>query len=126
MHTNLQFNSTQEENGCINFLDLTITRKTSHLETDIYRKPTTTDTNVHSTSIHPNEHKLAAYRYYIEWMLNRVSGLLAEAVGSPDTILAQPHPISNTQQSKNNTANVVVQQHSRKLLKMDILMTETC
>jgi hypothetical protein len=31
-----------------------------------------------------------------------------------------PHPNSNTQQPKNNTANVVVQQHSRKLLKMDI------
>jgi len=46
--------------------------------------------------------------------------------GIPDTILAKPHPNSNTQQSKNNTANVVVQQHSRKLLKMDILMPETC
>jgi len=51
-----------------------------------------------------------------------VSGLPA---GSPDTTLAQPHPNSNTQQSKNNTANVVVQQHSRKFLKMDILMPET-
>jgi len=48
------------------------------------------------------------------------------AAGSPDTTLAEPHPNSNTQQSKNNTANVVVQQHSRKLLKMDILMSETC
>jgi len=27
---------------------------------------------------------------------------------------------------QNNTANVIVQQHSRKLLKMDILMPETC
>jgi len=27
---------------------------------------------------------------------------------------------------KHSTANVVVQQHSRKLLKMDILMHETC
>jgi len=51
--------------------------------------------------------------------------LQAEA-GSPDTTLAELHPNSNTQQSKNNTANVVVQQHSRKLLKMDILMPETC
>jgi len=45
---------------------------------------------------------------------------------SPDTTLAEPHPNSNTQQSKNNTANVAVQQHSRKFLKMDILMPETC
>jgi len=56
-----------------------------------------------------------------------VSRLLAEAsAGSPDTTLAEPHSKSNTQQSKNNTANVVVQQHSSKLLKMDILMPETC
>jgi len=46
--------------------------------------------------------------------------------GSPDTTPAKPHPKSNTQQSKNNTANVAVQPHSRKLLKMDILMPETC
>ena len=53
------------------------------------------------------------------------SGLPAEA-DSPDTTPAEPHPNSNTQQSKNNTANVVVQQHSHKLLKMYILMPETC
>jgi len=55
-----------------------------------------------------------------------VSGLSAEAAGSPDTTPAESHPNSNTQKSKNNTANVVVQQHSRTLLKMDILMPETC
>jgi len=56
-----------------------------------------------------------------------VSGLQAEAsAGSPDTTLPERHPNSNTRQSKNNTDNVVVQQHSRKLLKMDILMPETC
>jgi len=55
-----------------------------------------------------------------------VSGLPVEAsAGSPDTTLAEPHPKSNTQQSKNNTADVVAQQHSRKLLKMDIWMPET-
>jgi len=46
------------------------------------------------------------------------------AAGSPDTTPAEPHPYSNTQKSKNNTANVVVQKYSRKLLKMDILMPE--
>jgi len=61
MHADLQFNPTQESNGCINFLDLTIVRRTCQLEIDIYRKPTATDTTVHFTSIHPNEHKLAAY-----------------------------------------------------------------
>ena len=33
---------------------------------------------------------------------------------------------SNTQRTENKTTNVVTQQHSRKLLKMDILMSETC
>ena len=32
---------------------------------------------------------------------------------------------SNTQRSENNTTDVVIHQHSRKLLKMDILMSET-
>jgi len=38
----------------------------------------------------------------------------------------QPHWISNTQRIKNTTTNVVIHQHSRKLLMMDILMSETC
>ena len=53
-----------------------------------------------------------------------VSGLPSEAAGSPDTTPVEPHPNFNTQQTKNEMANVVVQQHSRKLLKMDILMPE--
>jgi len=38
----------------------------------------------------------------------------------------QPHRNSNTQQTKNNTTNVVIQQNSRKFPMMDILMSETC
>ena len=57
---------------------------------------------------------------------NTQSRLSAASTGSPDTTPVEPHPNSNTQQSKNVTANVVVQQQSRKLLKMDILMPETC
>ena len=32
----------------------------------------------------------------------------------------------NIQRTENKTTDVVIQQHSRKLLKMDILMSETC
>jgi hypothetical protein len=32
----------------------------------------------------------------------------------------------NTQRTENETTDVVIHQHSRKLLKMDILMSETC
>ena len=42
------------------------------------------------------------------------------------TTQAQPHQISNTQRTENNTTDVVIQQHSRKLLMMDILMSKTC
>ena len=32
----------------------------------------------------------------------------------------------NTQRTENKTTDVVIHQHSRKLLKMDVLMSETC
>ena len=38
----------------------------------------------------------------------------------------QPHQISNTQRTENKTTDVVIQQHNRRLLKMDILMSERC
>ena len=43
-----------------------------------------------------------------------------------NTTQNQPHQISNTQRTENKTTDVVIQQRSRKLLKMDILMSETC
>jgi len=43
-----------------------------------------------------------------------------------DTIPTQPHRNSNTHRTKNNTTNVLIQQNSRKLLNMDILMSEIC
>jgi len=57
-----------------------------------------------------------------------VSVLQAEAASAcnTDTTQTQPHQISNTQRSENKTTNVAIQQHSRKLLMMDILMFETC
>ena len=43
-----------------------------------------------------------------------------------NTTQNQPHQISNTQRTENKTTDVVIHQHSRKLLMMDILMSETC
>ena len=48
-----------------------------------------------------------------------VSGLQAEACNT-DTTPTQPH------RTKHNTTSVVIQQNSRKLLMMDILISETC
>ena len=54
-----------------------------------------------------------------------VSVLQASACNT-DTTPNQPHRNSNTHRIKNNTTNSVIQQNSRKLLMMDILMSETC
>jgi len=43
-----------------------------------------------------------------------------------DTTQTQLHEISNTQRTDNNTTDVVIQQHSRKLLMIDILISEAC
>jgi len=55
-----------------------------------------------------------------------VSVLQAEAACNTDTTPTQPHRNSNTHRTKNNTTNVSIQQNSRKLLMVDILMSETC
>jgi len=68
IHKNLQLNQTHEDNGQINFLDLTIIRNNSTLEIDIHRKPITTKTTINYDSNHPTEHKTAAYRQYTKRM----------------------------------------------------------
>jgi len=54
-----------------------------------------------------------------------VSVLQAEAWNT-DTTQTQPYQILNTQRTKKKTTNMVIQQHSSKLLMIDILMSETC
>jgi len=53
-----------------------------------------------------------------------LSGVRQPATRTP--LPTQPHQISKTQRTENKTTDVVIQQHSRKLLMMDILMYETC
>jgi hypothetical protein len=57
---------------------------------------------------------------WLGWSCIHVAGF------SLDTTPTQPHRNSNTHRTKNNTTNVAIQKNSRKLLKMDILMSETC
>jgi len=57
------------------------------------------------------------------------SGIRVAVVLQPATrIPLQPNHTEtpNTHRTKNNTTNVVIQQNSRKLLVMDVLMSETC
>ena len=70
INSNLELNRTPENNNRVKFLDLAIIRNTPHLEINIFRKSTTTDTTIHYLSNHPQEHKLAAYRFIIDRMHN--------------------------------------------------------
>ena len=64
-------------------------------------------------------------RCVLEFQCGWVEVLQAETCNM-DTAPTQPHRNSNTHRTKNNTTNVVTKQNSRKLLLMDILMSETC
>jgi len=70
IHGNIKLNPTHETNGKVNFLELSITRKPTSLELDIYHKPTTTDITINFHSNHLLEHKLAAYRFFLNRMLS--------------------------------------------------------
>jgi hypothetical protein len=70
IHGNIKLNPSHETNEKVNFLDLSITRKPTSLELDIYHKPTATDTTINFHSNHSLEHKLAAYRLFINRMLS--------------------------------------------------------
>jgi hypothetical protein len=69
IHSNIQLSLTHENDHSVSFLELTITRKPSHLDIGIYRKPTATVTTINFLSNHQPEHKLAAYRFLISRML---------------------------------------------------------
>ena len=58
---------------------------------------------------------------WCSWVLSS-----ARVTGWSTTTQSQPHQISNTQRTENKRTDVLIHQHSRKLLKMDILMSETC
>jgi hypothetical protein len=65
----LNFTLEQEVDNKLNFLDITIIKTADRISFDIYRKPTTTDVIIPNDSCHPQEHKMAAIRYF----LNRIN-----------------------------------------------------
>jgi len=68
IHSNINLNATYEEDNFIAFLDLTIKRRHTKPEVDVYRKRTTTDTTINFFSNHPIEQKMAAFRFHITRM----------------------------------------------------------
>jgi len=66
------------------------------------------------------------YRFCEVSVLQAEAQLTYASACNTDTTPTQPHRISNTHRTKNNTANVVIRQNSTKLLMVDILISETC
>jgi len=60
------------------------------------------------------------------WSSIHVAGRSCASACNMDTTPTQLYQISYTHQTKNKMTNVVIQQHSCKLLMMVILMSETC
>jgi hypothetical protein len=63
IHPKLKFNLETKMQNKLNYLDITISKQKVKLTFGIYKRPTTTDTIIHSNSCHPNEHKVEAINY---------------------------------------------------------------
>jgi hypothetical protein len=105
-HKNIEFKLTTEHNDCIDFLDLTINRKSHELEVDIFQKPTTTSTTIHQNSNHPGGHKTAAYRFFKQRM-DKLP-LTRDKIEKEDSIIKQiarenGYPKNTTEQLINRT-----------------------
>jgi hypothetical protein len=62
---NLEFKITEDTYNSINYLHMTINKSINGIAISVYRKPTSTDITIRHNSNHPQYHKNAAYKYYI-------------------------------------------------------------
>ena len=120
IHKDIKFNKIT-----VNFLDLQIMRDTHNLHINIYRKPTTTDTTIHYTSNHPQEHKTAAYRYYLsrlhspplstdhEHTEQQIIQTIAETNGFPMKHINRMN--QHIPHNKNKSNNITTTSHSWKI-----------
>lgn len=70
MHPNIKFTVEHQTTEGINFLDMTISSQNNKHSFQIYRKSTTTDIAINSSSCHPNQHKTAFFRSAVNRMLH--------------------------------------------------------
>jgi hypothetical protein len=70
INEHLEFKATTEENNKTQYLDLSVTGNQNSLTMEIYRKPTHIDITINFTSNHPHDHKLAAFIFHINRMIN--------------------------------------------------------
>lgn len=70
LNNKIQFTMEKEENGSINFLDLTTKIENCKLKYSIYRKPTTTDSIIPFDSYQSNEIMMSALKSYVNRLNN--------------------------------------------------------
>lgn len=70
LHPNIIFTLEIEQNGSINFLDLTITKENNKHDFSIFHKPSHTDITIHNKSNHPYCHKISAFNSFIHRLIN--------------------------------------------------------
>jgi len=63
IHPKIQFTDETEQDDKINYLDITIHRKRTHINISIFRKPTHTDTLIPYISNHTVQHKYTTIRF---------------------------------------------------------------
>jgi hypothetical protein len=55
----------RRQKNSINYLDMTIYKSINWIEISVYKKPTSTDITIQHTSNYTQDHKNAAYIYYM-------------------------------------------------------------
>ena len=70
LHKNIKFTTEIEQNKSICFLDLKINNTSNRHVFEIFRKNSYTDITIHANSIHPFQHKLAAYNSFVHRLIN--------------------------------------------------------
>ena len=69
IHNKLKFTIEEEHDNKLNYLDVTISKSNNKFTYSIYRKPTQTDLIIPNKSIHPYQHKMAAFYSMLHRML---------------------------------------------------------
>lgn len=70
LHKNIKFTIEMEQNKSICFLDLKINNILGKHEFEIFRKNSYTDITIHANSMHPFQHKMAAYNSFVHRLIN--------------------------------------------------------
>jgi hypothetical protein len=92
-----------EHNKQINFLDLTLTRLPQKIHVNIYRKPTTTDVLIPQDSCHPQEHKMAAAKYFV----NRVSTYIIDITDKQKELKTVKQILQNNKYNASSVINTL-------------------